>query len=563
MILYGLMVFVLASVIIFLWQMQVFQPFGGKKGYVGFSQIVPEDWVVGSGKTYLSLINQGEAPLTIDRNEINVTIGVIDCNLAPATAKTLEPQEMWIVEVSCPQLSTRFKVGDYFEGDVSLDYNNLASDRDHKSVGKIYGHIEKIDSFTPTTRSTTTRTILPHCFYHPCNVSGDWDVLNCGDIDYRDRREMCQYCPANPVGGERNCWYNGACDSRCYFDRDCSPYDPLNLCKQCINGKCEEGGEELQCGPCPMEDWGTLTSRWCNITACPYCFREWIPFSDIPSDGEYQYNCEEQNECGDECINWGRDLFDICLVPTATHDNACPHCEPDQFNTSIGVCTQGDCGKHCGETGLDECNQGCEWCNNTGPNPSFKCEIGDCGAFCVDSTTCLLGCDVCYNNRCINDDIGINLLAHNGSFGKVVNASDTIYINITSSSVDGINKVIVSNSIYLTPGYSNASEACDQIRDDINTWFMQNGYPDPEDAGTLAALNANFGISSWAFQDMCFASPVCRRGWTTQEAALGSYCYVGLAQKSGPTGRWSLVDTDYIQVGYIDVYLVWPPPEVP
>ncbi len=565
LILYSMVILVIIVILILLWNLQVFKPFGGKKGFVGFSQIIPQDWVVGSNKAYLSLINQGESPLIIGIDQINVTIGLVQCRLAPDTPETIEPADVWVVELACPNLGNKFEIGDYFDGDITIDYSNLASVVAHQSVGKIYGHIEELETFTPTTRTTTTRTVPPRCFHKECNETGELDVENCGEIVYRDRADQCIYCPVslNP-DGIRACWYNGACSNRCFFDRDCDPDDPLNLCDKCVSGVCQElDSSPPQCGPCPTADWMTLTSRWCNMTLCPYCDREWVAFSSIPSDGEYQYFCEPGGECGNECINWGRDLYDICYVPTAIDDddNPCPHCEPLPANISIGQCTQGDCGNNCGVTGLDECIEGCRWCNNTGPTPSYKCELGDCGRACADSTTCNLGCDVCYNNRCIKDDIGIGLIVHNETYGKVVSQTDPIYLNATAYAIDGIDKIIVSNSLFLTPGYNNAREACNQIRIDVNMFFQSNGYPDPENPATIATLNGLFGITGWPFSDLCFGSTNCRRGWTTSEAALGSYCYVAIAKKTGTPERWSLVDTDYIQVGLIDVYLVWPPPE--
>ena len=575
LILYGLVILAILIMLVALWNMQVFGPLGGRKGQVGFSRIVPQDWLIGSDKVFISLVNQGESRLSIYEAGINVSLANIQCVLGPDEAKILQPGEVWVIDLDCGGIMQIFEIGDYFEADVSIYYLNPQTSTQHMSVGKLYGHIENVEAgFTPPTWPVTTTTREPVCFNKPCDAPGELDWDNCGEIPYRGRPEECVYCPKNPnPEGERMCWYNGKCGQECNYDSECvDPNEPqLNRCERCIGGECVEDDDtdNIQCGPCPSEHSKQLAQDLdnpiCDIDDCPYCKQEWVSYSSVPSDGGYEWTCEDGGTCGNECVGWWTDLYEICDVETGIPpiQNPCPHCEQSMEDPELWVCTQGDCGAHCGETGLDECERGCRWCNNTGENPSYKCELGDCGEFCIDSSTCLLGCEFCYDNRCIFADIEVELFAHNGSGEKVVNVSDTIYLEATAKSDEGVERVIVSNSIYLTPGYSHAQDACDTIRDGVNDWFRQNDYPEPEDPETLADLDEEFGITGWDFDADCLGSQTCIRTWTTHEDDLGSYCYVAMAKKIEDMGQvWSLADTDYIQVGFIDVYLVWPPPEI-
>ena len=561
LIMYAVTVFVAIVVILLLWQYQVFSPLGGSRGFVGFSQVVPNDWVIGSDKAYVSLKNIGESIIEVDVENVNISVEKIQCNLVPAASFTIEPGESYVVISDCPGLNSRFEFGEYMSADVTINYTNLVSGRRHLSVGKLYAHMEAISGWTSTTRTVTTVTRPPYCFNHPCDDPGIYDE-DCGEIIYRGVEHLCMYCPVfqNP-DGSRRCWYNGECGNTCFFDRDCSPFDPLNKCKKCVSGTCEEVEDVNQCGPCPLADAYTLTSDWCNVTECAYCYREWIPNegSTLPDDGEYSSKCNDAGECGNECDYIGYDDYTDCIAEIVFEDNVCPHCQQSLINPTEGVCSQGDCGKHCGFTGAEECNEGCAWCNLT----TFKCSLGSCGKFCVTADECDMGCYVCLDNTCVKTDIGLVLTLYNGTYspnlGKVVNTTIPYLINVSAYSADGIDKILVSNNVSLPAGYESARAECNNIADEINNWFQTNGYPNPEDASTLTALNT-WNITEWTYQKDCFGSPTCKEGWTSMEGELGSYCHFAITQKSGVTERWSKVVGDYIQVGYIDVYLIWPPP---
>ena len=399
-----------------LWQTGVFDSLFGKRGYVGFSQLVPEDWTIGSDMAYITFRNTGETILVVPVNGVNLSFdqAYVTCALAPAAQVTLRPSETWVMETSCPTLSSRYEVGEYFEADGIVDYINTATSMMHRSVGKIYGRIELIPpGWEPPTTTTVTTTTIPRCFNHQCMRPGEMDDLNCGDIVWRER---CRYCPKkpDPVDGKRKCHYDGSCGWACTIDADCDVRDPylnsLNLCK------------------------------WCN--------------------------------------------------------------------TTVGRCEEND----------DE---------NQTPERTVTCQI----------------------------------FAHNGSGFKVVNQSQTIYLDVTGRSSDGVEQLLVSNSIV-----KPATRTCKEVADDRNdAGPITDPYGGAADPLTRAWIDSLWGGGASGWNDtyaLCGGATVCQKQWGTNESDANIYCYFAAAQKYAGTGsgEWSEICADYIQVGFLQVFLVFPRP---
>jgi len=560
-----------------LWQSGVLIPIQGRKGFVGFSQVVPEDWVLSqNNRAYLSLKNEGESRLRIDPFAVAVTVGPVNCELAPSSQQIMEPAAVLIVELDCstpPALSDEYRLGDYYEADISVEYTNLMSDTVHMSVGKLYGVMESVpsDFVIPTSSTTSLPLIEPQCFYHECNVAGGMDDLNCGNYALMWGGDTCNYCPLNPdpYDGKRKCWWDGACGQICNIDSECYNMvgsDPLNLCTKCLPdpmggafNTCQETDYSPSCGPCTPYDpthQVLMDSAHCDVAVCPYCYHEWIQTGSVEGDGYDFWGCDTSEDCGASCLDYGFDVYDECSV-------RCMHCEPDTAtpDPTDGFCTQGDCGRRCGPNApIEQCEVGCLYCNLT----SYKCEEGDCGRECgplFPSVECLLGCDVCHSVSadhivCVKLPVGVSILAHNGSGGKVVQAGDTIYLDVTGQSGEGIEQIIVSNSITIPPGYTE----CTQIANEIN--FQMGQINDPLSGPEAAQLLNDWGIS-WMGTHSCSGLSPCTNTWTTSEASINRYCYFAMAQQysSAGDGRWSQVVTDYIRVGIIDVYLAYPKPE--
>ena len=566
LILYGVVILVVVVSVVVLWQMGAFMPFIGKRGYVGFSQIVPQDWVVGSGKAYISVKNAGEATLRIDAGDVNMSVGVVGCSQAPENTKIFPSGDVWVIEISCEDMMKKYAVGDYFETDISINYTNLISGRKHASVGKIYGHIEEIGAGGVPTTTTTTILPQPQCFEKECDTPGELDIKNCGEIVYDGE---CVYCPINPApDGKNRCWFKSKCGSQCNVNNDCSPDDPFNLCKDCVDGVCREVRQRDACGPCPSSDWGTNTSMWCDDDTCRYCHRRWTQMSELPGDGYYSYTCRENTRCGRECVDHdGVDLYDVCIRSTTAEPNNCPHCMPDPENPGIGTCEQGDCGRRCGpDAEYQECEKGCLWCNDTatgGETPSYKCEIGDCGKACTpenQQTTCTLGCDVCHDGVCVKTDIGVTLEAHNGSHQKAIRETvGVIHLDTSAKCKTGIEKVIVSESLYIGTIYGNAAINCSDIKDEVSAGLKSMGYEDPTSPEAKIWLETNYGIIWNTEEHDCLGEQNCANTWLTSENELGSYCYFAAAKKHGSSGTWSPIVSDYVQIGLIEVYLIYPP----
>ncbi len=555
-ILYGGVIVVLAVGLVVVWQSGILRPFLGLKGYVGFSQVVPEDWSVGvDNVAYMSLKNTGSAPVNIHALGVDVRVGRVQCEPSPLEAEAVQPGGGAILTFICPgppPINDEYEVGDYYEADVTINYTNLVSNRFHQSVGKLYGLMEVADLPIPTTVTTMTGTTLPcGCFECECNKSGEIDEENCEKIRYG---QSCDYCPERlDLDGKRKCWYRGKCGDNCNINKDCvdrnANYGHLNVCRDCVDGKCRESSHPWypSCGQCDSEDAGTLYSPKCDGEECPYCQREWVQLSELPgeSEGYYSYSCTTGDDCGDSCLNFGDDVYEECQV-RCVHCSETPGGEP--------TCSQGSCGERCSVTDDPTCNRGCLWCNLT----TYKCELGDCGRPCViGDDACQLGCDTCWDGRCVDTEVGVTIDAHNGTGGDVVAENTTIHLDVRGECDDGIHRILVSNSIPLPRGFDGITSCRDVANDRNRLGAIEDPYGDPQTAEWMNTWNI-----TWNDTYSCGGVSPCANVWETNESEINVYCYFALAQKQTlfGGGRWSMIASDYIQVGDIDVYLAFPPP---
>ncbi|MFH1055400.1 MAG: hypothetical protein V1744_04830 [Candidatus Altiarchaeota archaeon] len=579
----GIIIVVLVGLVV-VWQEGIFTPLLGKRGSVGFSQIVPMDWFVGqdSGqyKVYFTLKNEGDAPAEVKPESINLRVGRVQCNPAPATGKNLQPAEKWILELDCPDLQSEYKLGEYYEADMDVDYTNEATKTNHTSVGKIYGLIEvatDMSPFLPTT-TATTETTIPECFKKECNKVGDTDEYSCEDIIfvYNNKQEPCTYCPleGDPYdldeNGEpkRKCKFNGKCGTGCNPNEpdDCDYEDKyldyLNLCSACLEDsitpgvyKCKEKkkDDKTKCGPC--NNLGKDPT--CVNKECDWCYKTW-QYRDYNGTDHYAYLCKEKENCGKNCIFSSFDRYLECMRTDSDHP--CPHCDTD------GKCVQGDCEKSCE---LDsDCMLGCAWCNST----TKRCDMGDCGKPCDQGESdCELGCKACFSGRCVKTDIGVTLNVNNGTAdGWVVSEENgLIHLDASANSLGGVGRLWVTSNITVADAGDDPGQACKLVADERNSGPPITDPTGASDPATKAWLNKYWGESEpWPEKYMydCEGREYCETpdtdDWRDTQSEVGQYCYFAIAQQYSTTsdGMWSYITSDYIQVGYLNVYLISPKP---
>jgi len=194
-----------------------------------------------------------------------------------------------------------------------------------------------------------------------------------------------------------------------------------------------------------------------------------------------------------------------------------------------------------------------------GDPASFRCEEGDCGKFCADSSTCLLGCDVCWNNRCIWGDLAVSIIATDDDGWKIADINETIYLNVTGHAGSGLKELWVSDSV----NYS--------IRGPSFNCLDTVAHPSGRTAGSFNVEEitdpfVDVPLIPWrSVQHPCSGAVDCKRTWETNESFEGRFCYFALALESPDTGlgRYSMIAADYVDIGYLKVILVNPKPETP
>jgi hypothetical protein len=584
LILFALVGLGLAFGTVFLWSSGFFEPYTGRRGQVGFSQIVVVDWIVGSDKAVLSLKNIADNRVIVYPEGVNLTVANrFNCLPPEIEPFYVESSHGFIVELDCPGLDEAFKIGDYYDADLTINYTQMPVVQTRLSVGKLYGHIEDVPyPFIPPTSTTTSTTLgPPRCFYKECHESGEVDEENCGEILFQGSYEECIYCPLHPeVDGKRYCQPKGRCGDFCASNSQCiDPNNPWNRCEMCVNNLCVEDPEppESQCGQCQVPQPGFGDPKCVDLPQCDYCkyhFEVNTPFNPTGTD---HWSCVARGYCNTSCINYDFEVYTECKIPDQIVDNPCPHCNP--INITHGVCEPGDCGKPCGPANpMQECELGCQWCNYTAGEPSsFRCELGDCGKPCdIDNpiSDCELGCRTCYqvapgDYRCVKTNIGVRLDAHNGTVGdRVAAVGGDIFLNASAWSSSGVDKLVISNSLNISGNHAVrlgltgiTRLKCKTMQERLHLWFLENGRPDPLDSATRFRLDEEMNIT-WMGVHECMGARDCRGDNKTSEGAYGVYCYFAMAKKWG-SDDWTSLVSDYMQVGFIEVYLISPRPERP
>lgn len=340
--------------IIVLWQMGVFAPPTPKRGSIGFSQLTPLDWIVSiQDVSYLRIRNDAGAPVKILPGGMSLNVYQVPCNSSrtPQSEVTLNPGSSKIFVFYCSgpvKISDNFNVGDYYEGDVTIDYINLFSGSKHTSVGKIFGPIEgRIPFGGPTT------TTLPGNCGQDCTQPGVLNATEC----IEPPPMPCPYCDLY----DYKCVPGGSCGNPC--TEGTATTDCTETCLWCNTTTltCQQG----DCGkPCTNNAECYYGCNWCN-----------------PATGV----CSESSSCGDPC----EEAFGGMIDPFEC-EVECQFC----YDYIFECVNQGDCGQPCVLN--EDCPDICCYCSKT----SNSCEQGDCGKTCTEDNECTRGCTKCIGGRC-------------------------------------------------------------------------------------------------------------------------------------------------------------------
>jgi hypothetical protein len=352
--------------VIALWQMGVFKPPIPERGSMGFSQLKPTDWAVSiENNAYVRIKNNAGVEVKIEAGWITLDVYQVSCNSlpTPATDLYMNPGASRIFIFHClynPKISDRFKIGDYYEGDMVIRYTNLDSGSEHTSVGKIFGPIEGPTPFGETTTSTLPGNCGDDC-------GGQGGTMN-ATICTRDNQRECSYCDVYT----QTCFPGGDCGKPCTAQTE--EADCQQTCPWCNTTAptpvCQQGDCGKQC---------TVASQTVDCQrGCTYCNPETL-------------KCWSGSSCGNSCSQ----PFGGTLDPMECTED-CMYC----FNYTLKCGGQGDCARPCTPaTQQEDCQNGCCYCN---PDTSV-CEQGDCGRACTaqtESQTCLIGCTHCWGGIC-------------------------------------------------------------------------------------------------------------------------------------------------------------------
>jgi hypothetical protein len=552
---FALVILFLTVTLIILWQIGVFKPFIQRRGWVGFSQITPVDWVVAhNNSAYVKFKNEAAVTVLVHDYGVGLSMGRVECAPRPDESILLRPQDTILIEFTCtgsPSIQESYTLGEYYEAEVYVNYTNVVSGAHLESVGKLYGHIEEPWSVLPGV--TTTTLYISKCNLW-CPDPGSFSVI----CEPMAEDPDCPYCNL-----DRRCVPQGMCDVYCEADEDCelSPDEGPNPCEWCNlsivgpGGLCKEKRNETdKCGlPCwhprGFPDECEMVSPMGRD--CRYCWEVWSqPLS------MYVQTCEENDSCGASCDEY--DFYTEC-------SERCLYC-----NTSLEFgyrCEQGDCGKHCtsDDPSVEECFVGCYYCDvypeeEDGDPASYVCEEGDCGDYCVDSSTCWEGCEVCYDHRCVFGDLAVSITASNDSGNNLVNINETIYLNVTGTAKDGMYQLLVSDSINVSLS-AGPSFNCLRAIANSSTGKQAIEY----NVGEITDPWVDAPDIPWRAEPfLCPGATECGHIWTTNESFEARFCYYAIGRESSVTGegRWSRIAADWVDVGYLKVILVHPKPEV-
>src|SRR3989338_9887153 len=87
---YGWMILVVLVALLILWQMGVFKLPVFKRGYLGFSEVLPTDWgVYNTNEVYLKFVNYAGVSVTVPAGGVYLNIGVVNCSITPSPPSPL------------------------------------------------------------------------------------------------------------------------------------------------------------------------------------------------------------------------------------------------------------------------------------------------------------------------------------------------------------------------------------------------------------------------------------------------------------------------------------------
>jgi hypothetical protein len=234
-VLYSLVVLVTLVGLIALWRIGAFDSLIGRRGSVGFSQVVIGDWVFSTtNMVYLELINEADSDVRINPYGITANTEYINCTAGPMGDLIIQAGRKFIIPLTCPDISPIYKTGDFYSLDVSVNYTNLLTSRSHLSIGKLYGITEySIGGLNPTT--TTISEDPCSCRQVICSTPGEFAVEECTlpacnyGPGYPEELE-CEFCHHTTVEGDLFpndwCWPKYYCGITCGTDVDCSYNGP-------------------------------------------------------------------------------------------------------------------------------------------------------------------------------------------------------------------------------------------------------------------------------------------------------------------------------------------------
>jgi hypothetical protein len=393
---------------IVLWQLGIFTPPTPKRGSLGFSQITPSDWVVSTGDVaYVRMANDGGVPVKIRAGKMSLDVYQVPCDAGqtPNVDVTLNPGESKIFVFHCSgatKISENFKVGDYYEGDITVEYVNQVSGAQHKSVGKIFGPIEGKAQFG----GGVTTTTLPGNCGDDCTQPGLVNATDCT----KDNDLNCTYCDL--YGYE--CKPEGSCGKPC--TQETAAIDCEITCTWCnpSNNRCEQG----DCGkPCTVDEECTYGCEDCINNICS--------------------NPEER--CPD-CSQ----TFGGVIDPLECINDECQFC----LNWVFTCSPQGDCEQAC--LSDNDCDITCCYCNSG----SKKCEQGDCLKPCTRDSECTKGCNECIGGVCKGCGVTTSTITATST------SSSTSSTSTSSTTTQGDSGYIIVGQIYPkngSTGYATAA----------------------------------------------------------------------------------------------------------
>lgn len=598
--------FIILSILIgaiILWRMGAFQQLIGRKGSVGFSQVVVGDWVVSaSNRVYLELINEAESSVNIPIDGINMSTELTQCDTGPNNDMEIDSGARGVLTLNCPDLDMQYKIGDFYILDVDIDYTNLLTNRDHKSVGKLYGVVEAMDVSVSTVPITTQQWCscgVVECD-DPGNIDLDCTLPGCSYPGGTPEELQCDFCYLTRRDGDLFpnawCWPKYFCGRECTSDLDCDiegfTYPPnypemlkKTACPKCVG---QDGGPVLPgetgtCQPDPDEnpevgekcgeecnDPGTLAPECDEPTEneCPYCKQ--FDYTSLSGITTTRMECDRRGRCGDECFEVDDiyQTYTTCVDPLDIKANNCPWCNMSAalLPGDAGYCEQGDCGKYCPDD--SSCELGCRYCNLT----VMQCELGDCAQPCTSHTQCEEGCECCSNGRCVACAIQVGIYVRNDTGGEMIaKITDDIHVSANATDSSGLEELWISDVMRIT-GVSTkegAVSACyNQWADSISSVRVGEVYEGQVDDPSSALWSGGAvnwqDVAPWK-KDNC-GGTYCKNSLIESPLDENSYhCYAAIAREDTNLGRgiYSGIACDCIRVGFLDVTLIIPKPPLP